>query len=133
MILPALLCAACGSTSPAEDTTPSPPPRNVDAGPPPTNTCADYQSAALSSLSMALETYSACRTDADCSTIAFGASCFDACSRAIATTDKAAFETAVEDINHTQCQAYTQAGCPQPESPPCEPPMAPHCKQNRCQ
>ncbi|HEY4179247.1 MAG TPA: hypothetical protein VGM90_20530 [Kofleriaceae bacterium] len=123
-LFPALLCAlaACGGSQP-------PPP----SGPPPTNTCADYGKAAFDSLSAALDTYRACQTDADCTTVAFGASCFDACSRAVAIGDKEAFLAAVEDINHTQCQAFQNAGCPKPEVPPCAPPSTAVCKAGRCE
>ncbi|CAN5689709.1 hypothetical protein BH11MYX2_BH11MYX2_31720 [soil metagenome] len=119
--------AACGGSSPP------PQPAAHSSTPPPVATCRDYQNAAINSLTSALKTHQACQTDADCSTIAFGASCIDACSRAIATSDKDAFVAAVEDINHTQCRAYTDAGCPTPDVPPCAPPSTPHCSANRCE
>lgn len=118
--------AACGGSKPATSS-------HGENTPPPTNTCQDYQTATIDALTTALSTYDACQTDADCTTIGFGASCIDACSRAIAKNDVDAFNDAVKDVDASQCKAFTDAGCPKPFAPPCAPPSTPTCNAGHCQ
>ena len=103
------------------------------APPRPSESCVAIQNEARAELMSAIEANNECTQASDCITVAFAASCFDSCSRAIATEGKAAFEAAIGSVNGGRCKAYTDASCPRPEIPPCAPPAEPQCIDGRCQ
>lgn len=121
-LVPLLLAAACGASSPS--TAPAPPTAETS--------CADLQREAAEPLSVIAKANMACTQDSDCITVAFGASCFDQCTRSIAGTGKAAFEAAIRDANAGACATYAQQSCPPHEVPPCAPPSAPMCREGTC-
>lgn len=119
------LGAACASTSSpggATQTTSS----STDA-------CNAHVDAARGKLQAVLDANMACTTDADCVVVAFGASCFDSCSRVMAASGKAAYDAEGQAVNAGACKAYTDDGCPPMIAPPCAPPADPTCKQGRCE
>lgn len=125
LALAALAVAACDPAAPA-----GAPSNGPAAG---AGSCSENRSAASEALQKVIEQNSACTKDSDCVTIGFGASCFDACTRTIAASGKAAFEAAAEAVDAKECKAYADAGCPRPVPPPCAPPMPPACKAGKCQ
>ena len=74
---------------------------------------------------------STCSTAADCTTVDFSTSCFDSCTRAVATSGRAAVEEAKASASANECQAFADAGCTA-EHPPCEAPLAPTCVAGKC-
>ena len=115
----ALAAAACSASS-------SPPPgANSDA-------CTAHVDAARNKLTAVIDANSECKSDADCTSVALSAGCFDSCSRTIAAAGKSAFEAAVAGVNAAECKAYTDDRCPAPISPPCTPPTTPTCQEGKC-
>ena len=115
----AIGAAACASSAP------SPGGANSD-------TCAGHVDAARNKLVAVLDANNACTSDADCTTVALSAGCFDSCSRTIAASGKASFDAAITAVDAGECKAYKDDGCPAPISPPCAPPASPTCQEGKC-
>lgn len=111
-VLFTLALAACASAPPGEG-----------AG----GDCGAKKSAAVERVSKVLEQNSACATSADCVTIPFGNSCFDACTRSVSVAGKAAVEEALHRAENNACEGCTLV------PPPCAPPSAPTCVAGHCQ
>lgn len=116
--------AACAS---------APPPAAAGASTavPSTPSCADLRAYALHRLDDVLAAHRACTTDADCVSVGFGASCFDACSRSVAKSGQPALDAASADIDADECRDFKAQGC-RSEVPPCAPPAPVACRQGIC-
>ena len=119
-LLLASVLAACGSSPPA-----SKPSGN--------QTCEAIQADARSTLAKFVDENRACKQDADCVVVGFGASCFDSCTRAIAGDRKADYEAAATNVNAGACATYSKQSCPAHTVPPCAPPSAPTCNAGMCE
>jgi hypothetical protein len=124
LFLPSLvvaLLAACGSNArPAEHTSEK-------------QSCESSQTEASASLAQFVAENRACTQDTDCITVAFGASCFDSCTRSIAADRKDAYESMVTTVNGSSCAAYKQSQCPAFVIPPCAAPPSPRCNAGLCE
>lgn len=116
------LGAACASTPSA--------PQTSSAG---GDACSAHVEAARKKVQAAIDANMTCASDADCTDVGFGASCFDSCSRPMASAGMAAFDAARKDADASDCKAYEDDGCPPMISPPCAPPGPHVCKQGRCE
>jgi hypothetical protein len=91
----------------------------------PTETfCADVESAASQHVLEAIGSDQPCTVDEDCEVVAVNGSCFDVCSRVIATENREAFEQALDEAEDDHCVDYD--GCTL-IIPPCAPPDAAVC------
>lgn len=95
--------------------------------------CAAHVTEARSKLQAVLDANATCSSDADCVEVGFGASCFDSCSRAMATSGKDAFDAERRAVDAGACKAYADEGCPAMIAPPCAPPGPLHCNAGRCE
>jgi hypothetical protein len=127
LVFAGVLATAC-SGAPASASSPgnAAPPGDAAA-------CSQHVSAAQKKLQAVLDANRACSKDADCESVAFGAGCFDSCTRTIAVSGKAAYEAAAGAVNKDECKAYKDAGCPSVMPPPCAPPLAPRCNAGKCE
>jgi len=94
--------------------------------------CTSAPSQAIANLNAVAEANEACSTDADCTTIALGGSCFDACTRTVNQAGKGALDRATVPIEAGPCKEFSAAHC-EKVVPPCAPPSPPVCKEGRCQ
>lgn len=94
--------------------------------------CGESTNAARARLESVIDANMTCKTDADCTTVGFGASCFDSCSRTIGTSGVDAYKAEIGAVNAKECKAYDDAGCLPMVAPPCAPPEAPACKEGKC-
>lgn len=78
-----------------------------------------------------IDAHSACTSDDDCVTIAFSASCFDSCDRAVAKSGEADVKAARERVDAGVCATYRARGC-KLIVPPCVPPERARCESGRC-
>ncbi len=86
--------------------------------------CAEVEQAAAQHVLDAIDVDQPCTVDEDCEVVAVNASCFDVCSRVIATANAAAFEQASSEAEAQHCADYH--GCTL-IIPPCAPPDAATC------
>ena len=86
--------------------------------------CASVESDASQHVLEAISTDQTCLIDEDCESVAVAASCFDNCSRVIATANRDAFEQALAEAEADYCSDYD--GCTL-IIPPCAPPDAVSC------
>ncbi|MFO0759062.1 MAG: hypothetical protein U0359_21400 [Byssovorax sp.] len=107
-----LVLAACASAQPVEG-----------GG----GDCATKRTAIIDRVNKVLEQQLACSTAADCVSIGYGNSCFDACSRSVSKAGVDAVNAALKSPENNEC-----AGCPV-VAPPCAPPSAPACVAGKCQ
>lgn len=116
------VCVACAAS----------PPATTGGGVAAEPQCAESTNAARARLTAVIDANMACKTDADCTTIGFGASCFDSCSRTIGVSGVDAYKAEIAAVDAKECKAYDDAGCPPMVSPPCAPPEAPACREGKC-
>src|SRR5262249_20686173 len=95
-------------------------------------TCAGLQSTARDEVAGAIEAHTACKGDADCTTVPLAASCFDACTRAASIEGKSAIDAAVAKVNGGQCLRFPSGGCRRAPVPPCAPRRPVSCKSGVC-
>ncbi len=103
----------------------------ADGGGDTASSCSADRFPAVTKVMAATEANSACSTAADCTTIEFSTSCFDSCSRAVATSGQAAVDAAKTAASANECQAFVAEGC-KVEAPPCTAPSAPACVAGKC-
>lgn len=92
--------------------------------------CDELATAARTELDQAAKR--ACTKNSDCVGVAFSAKCFDSCTTAIASDQKAAFEQARAKVDGAQCADFDKLGC-KLVIPPCVPPTEPACVDGACQ
>ena len=102
----------------------------ADAGSSP-STCAADALPASAKVMAAIDANAACVTNADCTTIELSTSCFDSCTRAVATSGRDAVEAAKTSASANECQAFVNAGC-KLEAPACAPSSTPACVAGKC-
>jgi hypothetical protein len=120
---------ACAANPPPPEAPPVTSPAQGTAG----SECVALAAKAGARVRSVLEANLACSTDADCTTVGYGAACFDACTRPMARAGEAAFHALVADVEAHECRDYSAIGCKPPLPPPCAPPPPATCKQGVCQ
>lgn len=105
----------------------NPPPRGAGAD----ASCASLAAAARDEVGAAISAHAACATDADCVETSLGASCFDSCSRAVASGGAAEVDAARARADASSCRSFRERGC-KLVTPPCAPPAAPRCVSGAC-
>ena len=86
--------------------------------------CAEVEAAASQVVLDAISGDQTCSEDADCEVVGVAGSCFDNCSRVIATANSDAFEQALDQAEDEHCVDYD--GCTL-IIPPCAPPEPAVC------
>ena len=119
LVLPT--AAACAATSPVPPTSPRPP-----------ESCDLLASKAASRVQPVIQAHRACASDADCMTVAQGASCFNHCSTSVAREGQAALQAAVADVDAAECATFKAQSC-HVVPPPCMPPPPAVCRAGSCQ
>jgi len=94
--------------------------------------CDELQTSASEMVGKAFDDNRACQVASDCVELAFQASCFDSCSRAVAKTGMAAVQAAIDAVEAQQCAQANNNGC-RVEVPPCVPPAQVTCTGGLCQ
>lgn len=89
--------------------------------------CSAKRTSAIDRVSKVIADNTACASDADCVTVAFGNSCFDACTRTVSKSGAAAVEAALHSPENNDCNGCTVV------PPPCAPPVQPTCVSGHCQ
>ncbi|HEY8077841.1 MAG TPA: hypothetical protein VIF62_27130 [Labilithrix sp.] len=115
----ALLATACATASA--------PPVETTAAP----SCDDLAGAARKEVSSAIESHAACTQDSDCVETALAASCFDSCSRVVASSGAFDVKAARAKVDDAQCKEFAARGCKM-IVPPCAPPRPPRCNAGAC-
>jgi hypothetical protein len=118
--LASLPLVACKASAPAS--------HPFHEGPP---SCDDFRQAALSSVEQVIEAHLTCTTDADCTTVALAADCFDACSRSVNVGGKGDLLAAKERVNGAECHEFEERRC-SVVPPPCVAPRLPRCQAGSC-
>ncbi len=115
----AVLASACAtaSTAPVETTS--------------ALSCDELAASARKDVDSAIQSHTACATDADCVEDALSASCFDSCARGVATRGVADVKAARARVNDAQCKEFLARGC-KVLIPPCAPPGPPRCVAGAC-
>jgi hypothetical protein len=93
--------------------------------------CDTLAASAAREVGSAIAAHAACSSDADCVTVGFGASCFDACSRMMNIVGTSELSAASERVESAQCKEFAERGC-KLIPPPCMAPPAPSCKAGSC-
>ncbi|MGH7297010.1 MAG: hypothetical protein ACRELB_18880 [Polyangiaceae bacterium] len=111
---------ACAASAPV-------PPKPPEAA----ASCDSLAAKAAARVQPVIEAHRACASDADCVTVAQGASCFDHCTTSMAREGQAAVKATVAEVDAAECAAFAAQGC-HVVPPPCAPPAAPVCREGSC-
>ncbi len=95
------------------------------------SSCADLSSAAQKDVAAVVDAHRACTQASDCTSVALSASCFDSCTRSFRKDAAAAFKTAQDKADATQCAQFKTQGC-KVIVPPCVPPSSVACVGGEC-
>jgi hypothetical protein len=93
--------------------------------------CDELASAARQEVASAIDAHRTCSSGADCVATSLSASCFDSCGRAVRAGSQADVDAAKARVNAAQCKQFIDQGC-KIVVPPCAPPTAPSCDNERC-
>jgi hypothetical protein len=94
--------------------------------------CQEHQDKASKRLSEVVSSHLTCSADADCVSIGLQTACSDQCNAPINQEGAKLLPTAISTINAEACVGYEDAKCTLTH-PPCVPPAAPKCVENKCQ
>jgi hypothetical protein len=112
---------ACAASAPVPVTEPRP-----------ASSCESLAREAAARVDAVLAAHRACGSDADCTTVPQGASCFDHCTTAIARSGEPALQAIVADVDAKECHDFAAEGC-RVVPPPCMAPAATTCRSGMCQ